>query len=662
MNVTELARKLKIPTTELKTLLPKLGFDIGRKAIKVNDNIAERIIERFRTDAKLIEELRRPAQFIAETPVVTTTAKQIIIPPIITVRDFADLLGKPVALVIQELMKNGILVNLNENIDYDTANIIAQDFGFSTAIKEEVPHDESQADGLETLLLDEEKNLSSRPPVVIVMGHVDHGKTHLLDTIRKTNVVAGEAGGITQHIGAYQVEKNSKTITFIDTPGHEAFMTMRSRGARVADIAIVVIAADDGIKPQTEEVFQIIDNAKLPYIVAINKIDKPDAQVEKVKQQLANANRLPEDWGGKVICVPVSAKTGQGIDDLLEHLLLLADIEKEQIRANPTRSAIGTVIESHIDKGEGIIATAIIQTGTLHTTDVVQVGQVVGKIRLLKNHLGQAMKEAGPSTPVRLLGLKSLPEVGDVLQAVKNPESLKKIMKQMESRQKAYRDQQSWRMVKTKSEQEKKDEKAVDIILKTDALGSQEAIVQALEALSTAKIKVNVVKKGLGNIMDMDVMRAEGTEIHIYGFNVDANPRAADLARDKGIIIKTYRIIYDLINDVKKEVEKMVEFKKEIIELGRVKVLAIFRSEKGKMIIGGQVTKGKIESGSRCHIQRNDRTIGTGLLTQLQQAKQAVNSVPAGSECGMEIKTNQTLQVGDFLEAFREELVKDTSA
>jgi translation initiation factor IF-2 len=259
------------------------------------------------------------------------------------------------------------------------------------------------------------------------------------------------------------------------------------------------------------------------------------------------------------------------------------------------------------------------------------------------------------------LGLKSLPEVGDILQAVENPESLKKIMKHMESRQKTYRDQQSWRMVKPKSEQERKDEKAVDIILKTDALGSQEAIVQALEALSTPKIKVNVVKKGLGNIMDMDVMRAEGTELHIYGFNVDANPRAADLARDKGITIKTYRIIYDLINDVKKEVEKMVEFKKEIVELGRVKILAIFRSEKGKMIIGGQVTKGKIESGSKCHAIRDEREIGSGQLTQLQQAKQAVVSVPAGSECGMEIKTNQILQVGDFLEAYREELVKDTS-
>ncbi|MFA6553119.1 MAG: translation initiation factor IF-2 [Patescibacteria group bacterium] len=661
MNVTELARKLKIPTTELKTLLPKLGFDIGRKAIKINDNIAERIIERFHTDSKQIEELRRPKQLVTETPVVSPIMQQIVIPPVITVRDFADLLGKPVAIVMQELMKNGILTNLNENIDYDTANIIAQDFGYSTSIKEEKPHEEDLTNGLEALLLDENKNLISRPAVVIVMGHVDHGKTCLLDTIRKTKVMAGEAGGITQHIGAYQVVNNGKSITFIDTPGHEAFMTMRSRGARVADIAIVVVAADDGIKPQTEEVFKIIDNAKLPYIVAINKIDKPDAQVEKVKQQLANANRLPEDWGGKIICVPVSAKTGAGIDDLLEHLLLLADMEKDKIRANPSRPAVGTIIESHIDKGEGIIATAIIQTGTLRTTDVVQVGQVVGKIRMLKDHLGKPLRDAPPSTPVRLLGLKSLPEVGDILQAVQNPDSLKKIMKQMESKQKTYRDQQSWRMVKTKSEQERKNERAVDIILKTDALGSQEAIVQALEALSTPKIKVNVVKKGLGNILDMDVMRAEGTELHIYGFNVDANARAADLARDKGIIIKTYRIIYDLINDVKKEVEKMVEYKKEVIELGRIKILAIFRSEKGKMIVGGQVTKGKIETGSKCHIIRGEREIGNGQLTQLQQAKQQVASVPAGSECGMEIKTNQILQAGDFLEAYREELVKDTS-
>ncbi|MFH1207216.1 MAG: translation initiation factor IF-2 [Patescibacteria group bacterium] len=687
MNVTELARKLNIPTNELKVLLPKLGFDIGRKAIKVNDNIAERIMKRFQTESKLIEELRRPKQEIVDTPAVSMTNQTITIPPVITVRDFADLIGKPVSIVMQELMKNGILVNLNENIDYDTANIIAQDFGFSTTIKVEKSNEETLSDGLDTLLLDDEKNLVNRPPVVIVMGHVDHGKTQLLDTIRKTNVIAGEAGGITQHIGAYQVmvptkevpssrprideggvprsardDHAGRAITFIDTPGHEAFMTMRSRGARVADIAIVVIAADDGIKPQTEEVFQIIDNAKLPYIVAINKIDKSDAQLEKVKQQLANANRLPEDWGGKVICVPVSAKTGQGIDDLLEHLLLLAEVEKDRIQANPSRPAIGTIIESHVDKGEGIIATAIILTGTLHTTDVVQVGQVVGKIRLLKDDRGKPIKEAGPSTPVRLQGLKNLPEVGDILQAIRNPESLKKIMKQMDSRQKTYRDQQSWRMVKTKSEQERKDEKVVDIILKTDVLGSQEAIVQALEALSTPKIKVNVVKKGLGNIMDMDVLRAEGTELHIYGFNVDANARAADLARDKGIIIKTYRIIYDLLNDVKKEVEKMVGYKKEIVELGRVKILAIFRSEKGQMIIGGQVTKGKIETGGKCRVMRAEGEIGSGLLTQLQQAKQPVSSVPSGSECGMEIKTSQILQVGDFLETYREEMTKDTSA
>lgn len=438
-------------------------------------------------------------------------------------------------------------------------------------------------------------------------------------------------------------------------------MTMRSRGARVADIAIVVIAADDGIKPQTEEVFQIVDNAKLPYIVALNKIDKPDANVEKVKQQLASANRLPEDWGGKIICVPVSAKNGQGIDDLLEHLLLLAEVEKDSIRANPDRPAVGTIIESHIDKGEGIIATAIIQTGTLHNADVVQVGQVVGKIRLMKDHLGKPLRTAPPATPVKILGLKSLPEVGDILQAIQNPDSLKQIMKRVESRQKTYRDQQAWKKVKTKTEDEEKMEKSVDIVLKADSLGSQEAIIQSLEALSKPHIKVSVVKKGLGNVMDMDVLRAEGTDIHVYGFNVDVNPRAADLAKDKGITLKTYRVIYDLINDVKQEVEKMVEYRKERVEIGRLKVLAIFRSDKGKMIIGGQVTKGKMENGAQCIVQRADRDIGTGTVTQLQQAKQPVSSVPAGSECGLEVKTGAVIQAGDFLEAYREELVKETS-
>jgi len=684
MNVTELARRLKIPTSELKEFLPRLGFDIGKKAIKVDDKVAQKIVEKIKTNPQLIIKLRQEQETEEEKEVEKTTAKQteIVIPSIITVRDFAALLNMPVATIIQELMKNGILANLNEQIDYETANIIAEDFGFKTKAqaeqKEIVTTEETT---LEKLLEDKTKNMQSRPPVVVVIGHVDHGKTQLLDTIRKTNIIAKEAGGITQHIGAYQViaptkEKSSsrsrtseggisrktrddraqRAITFIDTPGHEAFTAMRSRGARVADIAILVIAADDGIKPQTEEAIKIIQNAKIPFLVALNKIDKPEADVEKIKQQLAQKNLLPEDWGGKIICVPISAKTGQGIDELLEHLLLLADVEKEHIQANPARTAIGTIIESHIDKGEGPVATAVIQTGTLKKGDAVQVGNVVGKIKAMKDHTGKDIKQAVPSTPVKILGLKNVPGVGDILQTTDDKQSLKKMMKEIQYQRKQYRDKQKWQAVETKKDDKKKKKKFINIIIKADTLGSQEAIIQSLEMLQLEDIKIKIIKTGLGNINDKDILQAQSAMANIYGFNVKAETRAQEIAKDENIPIHLYNVIYDLIDHVKKEIEKSIEYKKEIIELGRVKVIAIFRTEKSSMIIGGLVTKGKIEAGAKVRIISQDQIVGESIITQLQQAKQETASVPAGSECGLQIKGSSTIQVGDFLEVYKEEI------
>lgn len=658
MNVTELARRLKIPTSELKDFLPRLGFDIGRKAIKVDDKVAQKIIEKIKASPQLITKLRQEQETEEEKEVEKPTDKltEIVIPSIITVRDFAAMLNMPVATVIQELMKNGILANLNEQIDYETANIIAEDFGFKTKVQAE--QDEvvqAKETTLEKLLEDETDKLKPRPPVVVIIGHVDHGKTQLLDTIRKTNIIAKEAGGITQHIGAYQVTKNKKNITFIDTPGHEAFTAMRSRGARVADMAILVIAADDGIKPQTEEAIKIIQNAKIPFLVALNKIDKPEADVEKIKQQLARKDLLPEDWGGKIICVPISAKTGQGIDELLKHLLLLADAEKEHIQANPKRTAIGTIIESHIDKGEGPVATVVIQTGTLRQNDAVQVGHVVGRIRAMKNHAGKEVKQAVPSMPVKILGLKNVPEVGDILQTTDDKRSLKKMMKEIKYQRKQYSDKQKWQTVETKKDDKKK-KIFINIIIKADMLGSQEAIIQSLEMLQLEDIKIKIVKTGLGNINDKDILQAQSAKANIYGFNVKAEARAMEIAKDENIPIHLYNVIYDLIDHVKKEVEKSIKYKKEVVELGRVKVIAIFRTEKSSMIIGGLVTKGKIESGAKARIINNDQVIGEGTIAQLQQAKQEVASVPAGSECGLQIKGSSTIQVGDFLEVYKEEI------
>ncbi|MFA6098931.1 MAG: translation initiation factor IF-2 [Patescibacteria group bacterium] len=660
MNVTELARRLKIPTSELKELFPRLGFDIGRKAIKIDDKVAKKIIEKFKADPKLIISLRKKEEEPEEEEIIIEkgAAQEISIPATITVRDFAGLVKKQVAQIIQELMKNGILANLNEQIDYETASIMAQDFGYKTSQQQEQKESSTHDKDIEKRLTEKTAGLKPRPPVVVVMGHVDHGKTQLLDTIRKTKVMEKESGGITQHVGAYQAIKNGQLITFIDTPGHEAFTAMRSRGARVADLAILVIAADDGIKPQTQEVIKIIENAKLPFIVALNKIDKPEADVEKVKQQLAQANLLPEDWGGKIITVPISAKTGQGIDDLLEQLLLLSEVEKENIQADPDGEVIGTIVESHIDKGEGPVATVLIQSGTLKQGQAVRVGQVVGKIRMLKTSLGKIVTAANPSMPVKILGLKDVPEVGDFLLAIDDDTSLKKMKKQLQHRQKVYRDKQTWQQVQTSEDDKKNGKKSYHIILKTDVFGSREAIAQSLETLENEEVKVEIVKHGLGNITETDVLQAASAGADVFGFNVKTNSRVSEMALEKKVNISIYPVIYDLIEHVKKEVDRMKSIKIETIELGRVKTLAIFHSEKKQIIIGGLVTKGKIEKNAKVKIIRNKVEIGTGIIEKLQQAKQEVASIPSGTECGLQIKTDTVIQEGDFLDVSKEELIK----
>src|SRR3989339_583335 len=416
MNITEIARRLKIPTSELREKLPQLGLGYGRNTVKVNDREAQRIVQawtemkrRERLGEKRDEQLvRGAAQRAGDKPVAERT---MMLPSVMTVRDFAALIDVPIAKVMRELMKNGILASLNERIDFETASIVASDLGviaqqqIDNGTKPE--EDASTARLTEVLSGEQKENRVSRPPIIVVMGHVDHGKTKILDAIRSTHVMESEAGGITQHIGAYQVHRDDKIITFIDTPGHEAFTAMRSRGARVADIAILVIAADDSIQPQTKEAIKIIKDAGLPFIVAINKIDKPEANIEKVKQDLSALNLLPEDWGGKVITVPVSAKEGTGIEDLLDTLLLVAEMEKENIVADENRSAIGTIIESHIDKGEGNVATILIQAGTLKVGDILGMsGGFLGRVRMLKDYKNQQIQSAAPGMPVKILGLK----------------------------------------------------------------------------------------------------------------------------------------------------------------------------------------------------------------------------------------------------------------
>ncbi len=654
MNITELARILKISPQELKDLLPELGFAIGQKAIKVDNNTAKKIIKnwplwrrRFEQRKSLLDAKQK------EDEVLPKETLKISIPHLISVRNFAEMANIPVNRVLKELMKNGVFTSINEKIDFDTASIIGSDLNLDVSLlsTENEPED-SDLEKLSTIIgREEEINLINRPPVIVVMGHVDHGKTKLLDAIRTTNVADGEAGGITQHIGAYQIVRNDKLITFIDTPGHEAFTAMRSRGAKVADIAILVVAADDGVKPQTVEAFRIIEASKIPFIVAINKIDKADADVDRVKQELVSQLKIsPEDWGGKIICVPVSAKENRGIEEVLDMVLLVAETELDSMRANPKAKAAGTVIESNVDKAAGPVVTLLVQNGTLSIGDELCYNDIYyGKVKAIKNYLGEHISQVKPSQPVKILGLKISPAVGDILK-VGDGKKLK--MRKMKSREVASN--------LASSDQENEDSiTKLNIIIKSDFLGSAEAIEESLLKINTEKIKVKIISKGLGNITEGDIKRAEGANARILGFNVKMLPTIENLARDKEIAIKTFSIIYDLIEYVKTEMNLLVkpEFKRVII--GRIKILAIFRTDHKFQIVGGKVISGEARSNSKLIVERNGEAILEGQIENLQSGKQEVNQVSSGNECGLKYVGKPILEINDELEIYKEEETVD---
>lgn len=576
----------------------------------------------------------------------------IKIPATLAVRDLAAKLSLPVTAVTAELIKNGIMASINEMIDFDTATIIADDLGKTVVLdtEETVTDDADSSDSTEWLKEDPNAKLIARPPVVVIMGHVDHGKTSLLDTIRSTNVTAGEAGGITQAIGAYQITQHNRLITFIDTPGHEAFGQMRARGTKIADVAILVVAADDGVKPQTKEALKIALEAKIPFLVAITKSDKPEANPEKVKKELSELNVLSEEWGGKVPFVLVSAKEKTGITELLEAILLVADVDSSGLMVNPARPAVGTIIESHVDPKQGPIASVLIQTGTLRVGENVVVGQVWGKIRSLKNDRGEVIKTAPPSTPIQILGLKAAPQVGDILR-VSNEDAT-----ELKKKVKSHQMRQHLRSVVSKNQAPAKegDEdqpavKKLHIILKTDTVGSAEAIQESMKKIQHPEVAVEIVQRGLGIISDAEVLRAEAAKSSIYGFHVQVSPKADQLARSKGIPIKSFDVIYDLIDDVVKELESMLPPIIEEQEIGRLKVLAIFRNENTFQVVGGKVTDGTISLGADVNVMRNGKPVATGKITQLQSNKQNTKDVTSGNECGMKVEGTTVIEVGDQL-------------
>lgn len=665
MNISELARQLRVPTEELRSRLPELGFDIGGKAIKIPDRDVGKIIRAWNEHKKRLylqkkmEEQKSRAERKAK--VQSGDAERVAIPELITVRDFATLLNLPVAKVMQELMRNGILASLNERIDFDSASIIAEDLGYLADRAEEEKEEavDNEANHRLEKVKEEERATGTtlaRPPVVVVMGHVDHGKTSLLDAVRSANVVAGEAGGITQHIGAYQVVRNGKPLTFIDTPGHEAFTVMRSRGAKVADIAILVVAADDGVQPQTREAIDIIKAAKLPFVVAINKIDKADANQDFVKTQLSDLGLVPEDWGGKTVCVPISAKKLQNIDGLLDVLLLIADMEKEHIVADPERAAIGTIIESRVDKNEGPLATIVVQTGSLRLQDYLGVrGVNYGRVRAMKAFDGTMLKEAPPSTPVKILGFKAAPSVGDIVEATRDASVLEDL-REGTSRPSGV-DQISSVAQKPSQETEEGEERpTLNILIKGDMLGSLEAVIGMIEKIQNPHVAVKIIGRGLGNVSDADVARAEASKAVIMAFNVKMGIGVEDLARSKDVVVESHTVIYRLFESVVAHLKKLLPSEKVYVELGTGEVLALFRKTDKGVVLGVRVKKGKIIPGTTVRIMRDNSIIGEGRADAIQIGTTSVKDVLAGQECGISFIGKTKVEVGDTIEVYQEGL------
>ncbi len=571
--------------------------------------------------------------------------KIVALPETVTVKKFAELLHVPVASVITELMKNKILATINEEIDFDTASIIASELGFQAT--------ESTEEKAGTLTLvdltkicateksESERPLESRPPIVTILGHVDHGKTTLLDTIRKANVAAGEAGGITQKISAYQVKKHGKLITFIDTPGHEAFSGMRERGVSIADIAILVVAADDGVRPQTKEVIQFINEKKLPVIVAINKIDKPDARPDRVKQELAEHGILFEGWGGEVICVEVSAKSGLNIDKLLESILLVAEVE--DFKADAKRDGLAVVLESHLDPQKGPVATILVKTGTLKVGQDIIAGSAFGRVRRLEDFVGKSRESAGPSLPATLYGFGVVPQVNDVIQVVSG-----KALARLKSQEALLKDGEVKRVAKKEDESIKR----LSIIIKADVQGSLEAIQQILGAIEHPEVRLEEVATGVGSITESDVKLAASAGARIYGFNVEPTSVAKRIAENVNVPIQSFNIIYKLVEAVKDAMSDLLP--PEIIRTdhGNLSVLAIFKTGKRDMIVGGRVASGKMVRKSKIEVKRDGEIVGEGIMTNLQKNKEPADEVGQGNECGVVFEGSTKIAVGDTLISF----------
>ena len=576
----------------------------------------------------------------------------IELPASIVIRDLAQKVEKSPIEIIKKLMANGVMATINQAVDFDTAAVVVAEYGFEAVAEAqlEVKKEETGEVPLwRRLIADEDvSKLSVRPPVVTILGHVDHGKTSLLDAVRQTDVAAGEAGGITQHIGAYQVEKKGRTITFLDTPGHAAFTAMRARGAQGADIVILVVAADDGVMPQTREAIAHAKAARVPIIVAMNKIDKPNSNPERVKQQLAELELVPDEWGGNTMVVPVSAKLKQGIDDLLEGILLVAD--NADIRANPAGKVMGTVIEAEVDKSKGTIATLLVQNGTLSAGDIVVAGKSFGRMKAITDYKGKPVQKAGPSTPVAVMGLNEVPSAGDVFQVVASEKEARAIVaERVEANKSKAQSKKSISLEDLFASVQAGEARELSLIVKADVQGSLEPIMGEFEKLGKGEIAINVLYAETGNIGENDVMLASASKAIIVGFNVQADVAARRLAEAEGISIRLYDIIYRMTEDIEKALKGMLE--PVVVEkvIGRAQVLAVFSASKLGRVAGCRVVDGELRRNSKVRLYRGTDLVYEGEMASLRHEKEDVRELRTGFECGVGLKNFNDIQVNDLL-------------
>ncbi len=662
LRVYQLAEELGLKSKELTAILSDLGVEVKSHMSGIEQSTADLVKELIleKKEVKKKEEVPKKEEVIEAAPPPVEEKKEeeekreeIKITDPILVGDLARKCKVSGVHLIKKLIEQGLMVTINQAISAEVAAKLAADYGFQVEIEvseEEVfPEEEEEV---------EPSQLVPRPPVITVMGHVDHGKTRLLDTIRKTNVMEKEVGGITQHIGAYQIEYSGKKITFIDTPGHEAFTAMRARGAKVTDIVILVVASDDGVMPQTIEAINHARAAKAPIIVAINKIDKPESNIEQVKKQLAEHKLLPEEWGGETVFLPISAKFGQGIEDLLGMLLLSS--EMLELKANPNRLAKGVVIEAELDKGKGPVATVLIQEGTLRIGEAIIAGESCGKVRAIINDKGERIKLAEPSLPVEIFGLDTIPQAGDILREVKDEKTGRKIVNELRLKSQIQKitPRQGITLDDLSKQIKAGKESELNLIVKADVQGSEEAIVQSLGRLKQENVRVNIIHSGVGSITETDIMLALASKTIIIGFNCVPTPSAKKLTQEESVDVRTYNVIYNLTEDIKAAMLGMLEPKYKEVIIGRAEVKATFKVPKMGVIAGCQVSEGTISRGLSFRAIRDNIVIHQGEIDSLKRFKEDVKEVTAGLECGIGSLSFDSFKEGDIIEGFNLQEVK----